>query len=807
MLDSIDINPGSRPFEGVSSATSWFDTINKGRRTSSSNNNNNNNTTTSGGVGVTAANRIKSSTSYAHANAAASPMRQSTSSYSNMYANAMELTPSTIRHNEDSTGSPRGILSTTQSPLQEVPETSNDKSITTTATTTTTQSHTSTSQTASPLLHGKSKNDNSTTSSQSRLRSRHDDLYEDAMRAQLAKRQWAAVEQMRQSMLETARVERDCPFKPRLSAYAAKIRRPAELSPQNRIYDELIRKEEWHAKKRRENVIQELQGCTFRPLTVRAATLKSSALVHDSHIFSELYDHHKEQKQFREELQPYVVEQLERHMLFKNPSNKTVSEDKINTVVERLFSRGVVVQNENAKQKQKRLLSPSFKPTVNAESERIAARQREYGQVPEDVVERLFNPSPLLQQNKYHKREEEEERKDVNLKLLQSEYDRTLRLLLQRERRKTFVSAKFDILSDAINAERRGRDGPERVKNEYLVEEITRVAILLLSPGEVEELSDILAQSNHTVKLNKENFMLLCEEAIEGLADPSTSLLGRLPPPRLTTTTTTTTGTDTAFNTDMNTQKPQYRSTLREIPSPEELERLKAKRAERRRKEAEEELQRRRAIEEEEQQQCTFRPSPRRKIPHECRADFNVEVKTTKAAALRRAYIQKTLEAEDEVSASDLPPVSRKELFRTVVLNPHVQPRRSQSVGGHSPSTQAHMHMHTKAALALPVESSPPVKTSEPKRNKYEAMNRSCSSSHAMRSHSKRRENTVAVGAAGGISDHSSEEAAVVSPSTAQPRLYRDVVSEHAAFGREGALTEFGRELILKQLREYRQRR
>ncbi|KAH9593073.1 hypothetical protein LSM04_008995 [Trypanosoma melophagium] len=793
MLDSIDISPGSRPYEGVPSATSWFDAVSKDRRSS--------------GGGAIA--KTTSATNRTHKNItsnrntkvnAASPTAHgpAQSSYSNMYFNTTELTPSTIRYNEDSTGSPRGILSTTQSPLQQEREDSSG-----TGTSRTDESNTSTPKTTSPLIYSKSKKGNSTTSGQSLPRSRHNDLYEDAMRAQLAKRQWAAVEQMRQSMLETARVERDCPFKPRLSAYAAKIQRPAELAPQNRIYDELIRKEEWHAKKRREHVIQELQGCTFRPLTVRAATLKSSALVHDSHIYSELYDHHKEQKQFREELQPYVVEQLEKHMLFKNPSNKPIPEDKVNAVVERLFSRAAVVESENGKQKRKNVSSPSFKPTLNAESERIAARQREYGQVSEDVVKRLLTPSPLQQQGR-HRKYGEEDCMDTKLQLLQAEYEKGLRILLKREYRKTFLSAKFDILSDAINIERSGLEGPERVKNEYSVEDIKRAAHALLSPGEVKELSDILARTN-TGKLNKENFILLCEEAIEELPDPSKSLLGRLPPPHASTGTRT--GTDAAFSTDMTMQGTGLRPFAREIPSPEELERMKVKRLERRRKEAEEELQRRRAMEEEEAQECTFRPLPRRKIPHECRADFNVEVKTTKAAALRRAYIQKTMAAEEEDAVSDLPPVSIKELFKTVVVNkPHVQQRRSQSVGVHSTSVQP--HLRTKATIASPQqESSPPVKASAPKRNKYEAVNSSGSSSHPLRTHSKQRDKTMAIGAAGGISDYSSEGAAVISPRKAQPRVYRDVVSEHAAFGREGALTEFGRELILKQLREYRQRR
>lgn len=41
----------------------------------------------------------------------------------------------------------------------------------------------------------------------------------------------------------------------------------------------------------------------------------------------------------------------------------------------------------------------------------------------------------------------------------------------------------------------------------------------------------------------------------------------------------------------------------------------------------------------------------------------------------------------------------------------------------------------------------------------------------------------------------------------AQTRLYRDVISEHAAFGDDKALAHLGRELLLKQLRDYHRRR
>ncbi|ESL10970.1 hypothetical protein TRSC58_01289 [Trypanosoma rangeli SC58] len=617
---------------------------------------------------------------------------------------------------------------------------------------------------------------------------------------------------MRQMMLEKVKVERECPFKPKLSPYAAKIQRPTDLAPQNRVYDELMRKEEWRAKKRQEHIRRELEGCTFRPLTLRAAKLKSSAHTHDSHVFSELYGHDEERNHFVREVQPYVVEQLERHMLFKNPSNKPLPEDKINAVVERLFSCSVVVHTEEGTRRRSQSPSPPFKPTVSVNSARIVAKQREGGNVEENVVERLLHPTAYLKPSEQLRRQTESKQEEAELELVRLEYVRRLQGLLQRERRQSIIAAKFELLSGAINKERQSREGSQRCVTEHSAQELVRAGAVMLSSAEAQELCSILTASG-AGRLNKDSFIALCTAAVEGLPNPGASPLGRVPPPRAPRM-----GgglTDADRGVQEGAQRPTFR---REIPSPEELEKMRARREERTQQMVEEEYQKRQAMMEEEERQCTFRPPPPRRIPKECHVNHNVDVKTTKAAALRRAYIEKRLEGEEHAggTAAALPPASTKDLFGAGAGGAHTGAQFLQSVAPRS--LLASSNPRTKPFFASPIAEVSPATKVPSKRCRGGKAHRSYTAHgegfSTRKDHSSRSVPAVA-------SDRSSDDAAAAYPrprkmrtresvavaEAPSPRVYRDVVSEHAAFGRDGALSEFGRELILRQLREYRDRR
>ncbi|RNF17567.1 uncharacterized protein Tco025E_04758 [Trypanosoma conorhini] len=760
MLDSIDISSRARP--AAATATSWFDAISTNFR------------------------------------AAAAKERgyDPFSFVSSRPPEATELTPSTIRYNEDSAASPRNEFSAGQSPVAPAHEELRDEPTDVAS--------------SEPASHGeKTPVIQASTAAATSQRTRHVDLYDDAMRTQLAKRQWEAVEQMRQMMLEKAKVERDCPFRPQLSSYASRIQRPAELAPQNRVYDELLRKEEWRTRKRQEHIKQELEGCTFRPLTLRAAKLKSSAHTHDSHIFSELYAHEEERNHFMREVQPYVVEQLERHMLFKNPAAKPLPEDKINAVVERLFSRSVVVRPEEGTRRRPQSTSPTFKPTVGAHSAHIVAKKRELGNVAENVVERLLNPSGPLRRQAATKQEAGE------LEQVRSEYVRGLQGLLQREHRRSVIAAKFDLLSDAINKERQSREGPRRSAAEHSAEELVRAAAVVLSAVEAQELCGILAAAG-AGRLNRDGFLALCAAAVEAHPNPGASPLARLLPPRALTMLQ---GRFTAADNESQEGDARRTALLRELHSPEELERIRARCEERRRQMAEEEYQKRQAVIEEERRQCTFRPPPPRRIPKECHVNHNVAVKPTKADALRRAHIQKTLEGEEHAggAAAALPLASTKELFGAGAAA-GAQAKRHSPQSAADRSLLEPSNVRTRPALAAPAEAASPAAKAPLKRRRGEKTLRSYTTHREGASARKGRSSRSAPAAS---SDRSSEDAAAAHPRPRKMRtresvaaaaapsslVYRDVVSEHAAFGRDGALSEFGRELILRQLREYRDRR
>ncbi|KAG8348164.1 hypothetical protein TRVL_01013 [Trypanosoma vivax] len=649
-----------------------------------------------------------------------------------------------------------------------------------------------------------------------RQRVHHDVMYEEAMRMRLAKLQWAAAERMRQSLLEKARQERDCTFKPQLSAYASKIRRPAHLAPQHRIHDELISKKEWRARKQRERIEQELQGCTFRPLTVRAAKLKSSALVNDSHIFSQLYDHHEEKQRFFEEVQPQVVKQMEQQVLFKSPADAVLPKERVNAVVNRLFSRGAVLANgeegdNDRKASPRRCTQPStqmpFRPTMNPESERIVSQQLAAGVMHEDVLERLTRHSPEQQSPALRQyRQEFQEQLAVEMQELRSKYMQGLRASLSKERRRTFISAKFDALTSHARVMLQGN---KRGDGKVSVKDLMEAAMFVLSPEEADELGTLLVNSGMD-RLGKNDFVTLCERFVECLPEPNSSALCRLPPPRMEVA--------ASRGGELPSNQVKQCTSLREKFTPEEREMLRAKRLERQRQRLEEFVQQRHAVQEEEKRQCTFKPSPARKIPNSCRGKCHVEVRTTKTETLRQAHVQKKLEKEEEVAVLDLPFPLVKDVFGPS-LAARIIRQRSASTGpcglSHT-SKKSNGPRTVSASVAAAEQRSLSSKRQLVKRNRHEVS--SCHTSICDATLSSRRTQSKERGAANptALSDSSLEGAGSTTATgrvrshsaSSGPELHarRDAVLDRVISGDSTPLTELGRQLILKQLREYKVR-
>ncbi|CBH17013.1 hypothetical protein, conserved [Trypanosoma brucei gambiense DAL972] len=645
-----------------------------------------------------------------------------------------------------------------------------------------------------------------------RSRRRCDDMYEEAVRGKLAKRQWAAAEQIRQSILERARIERDCTFQPQLSPYAKKLHRPSHLAPENRIYEELMRKSEWRAQKQKEHIEDELKGCTFRPLTVQAAKLKSSAHVHDSHIFSELYNHHEEQQYFRDELRPRVVQHLEQQILYKNPSNKIVSENKMSEVVERLISRGAIVQADRQRAKSAAISSETFKPAISTKSERIVSRQQDAGLLSEDVLERLMNPPKTMSQDRCQRREREEKLFDEDFKEICSEYLKGVRVSLRKELEKNFISAKFDALADYIHREEPDYKGCDSRVDKYPIKQLLKAAVSILSAEEGDELVHILTHSRSPA-LNRKGFVTLCLKALAVVEDPRSSALASLPPPPSNSGNGNRTGS--VDNTDKNRR--DHLNRLRHNLSPEEVAAIKASALERQQRRTEEELQRQRAKEEEEMRECTFRPQTTRKIPRECRSGRYTNVRITKGEMLRRAHIRKSRTESVETPSLDLPIPLVRDIFKKLKI-PTAFPspqRRAHSAGAHPGVCGKHRQIRTTAVLKSPKQRVKSTSRRSRAEGDQQGVATRAASAVDKKSHFPAKSKGKEEAACAAVpSEQSSEDAAGTytgrsfdgSPWPNAGALFRGAASEHGVFGGEGALTDLGRQLILQQLREYRSR-
>nr|CCC94734.1 conserved hypothetical protein [Trypanosoma congolense IL3000] len=643
---------------------------------------------------------------------------------------------------------------------------------------------------------------------------RCDDMYEEAIRGKLAKSQWAAAEQLRKTMLEKARFERDCTFRPQLSFYAARLKRPTNLSPENRIYEELMRRNEWRAQKQKEHIENELKDCTFRPITMNAAQLKSSAHAHDSHIFSELYNHNDELKYFYEEIQPQVVDQLTRQLHWKNMDYKVIPRGGINAVVDRLFAQGAIVQKGQRRSRSAGEELFPFKPLMNPESERIVSKQLEAGLISDDVMERLVNEPPAKLRDRCKRREYEEKLFAREFTRLRTELKKEMRASLDVERRKAFISAKFDAIVSLINREdpRYLKFDSRRVK--YPITLLLKAAVDALTPDEGEELVHILSHSRSS-KLNKKGFVSLCERAVQLFENPNSSALVSVPPPP---------PPNVADRHDPKSDEIRRKmELLRWNLSPEQAATIRAQGLERQRRRLEEEAVRRRANEEEEMKECTFRPQPARKIPNECRSGRYTDVRVTRAEMLRRAHIQKTQRADTPVV--DLPVPLAKELFGKCnekegkVSPPTEKQQRSPSSLRHLTPNGKFRQIRTTLSMATPQKESPRCTNRAPTGPKRKGVTGNLGTNLASSFGKKKR--TAANGNgnwetsdAAAMSDDSSQEAAAIPTdrtwdvkSEASLPLTCDLALQQVTLRGDGALTDLGRELILKQLREYRRSR
>lgn len=137
-------------------------------------------------------------------------------------------------------------------------------------------------------------------------------LYFEGRSRLLARQQWAVGERIKDILRREDIAQ--CTFSPQISPYSKNMIRPRSLSPENRASTELIRQNTKLAAARQSAIAKELAGCTFRPLTLRAASLSplvtargaSGETVHDV-----LHGDAERRREWREEHQQHVKDELE----------------------------------------------------------------------------------------------------------------------------------------------------------------------------------------------------------------------------------------------------------------------------------------------------------------------------------------------------------------------------------------------------------------------------------------------------------------------------------------------------------------
>ncbi|KPI88012.1 hypothetical protein ABL78_2888 [Leptomonas seymouri] len=495
------------------------------------------------------------------------------------------------------------------------------------------------------------------------------DIYEEAMRAKVAKQQWMALERARQEVLEEARRRRDCPFAPQVSPYAARLQRPASLRPESRVQSEMISRKQWVAKKQQQQVERELRECTFRPLTVRTARLGPAALAPaGSAVFHNLYAEAEDRRVFEEEIKPHVIREMEGRV---QPS--PMRPEQLAEVVERLCARGVTRTTDSAPREGEGTdaalcaapptgsaapdAADKHQPLLSTVSQRIVAAQVAAGERDPNIVRHLYRQAER-DAIKDQLRLELNAEKEHIARVEQAEILAQNHRRLKQEHYRSVLAAKYRALSKYVCET---QHTSYRATAPQSVVLLARASFDLLTADETEELLSAVEHCGQH-KLREAEFVAVVFRHFAELqvAPANAALLSRPPPasavvgngaanakrassvPRIGGSGNSTDGSP------LNIPK-----VKREKPDPELIAQIRESRAHAFEEWKAEHLHRR-AIADgvATDEGCTFQPAPRRLIPYECRPDVIVPVKTTKSEALRRAYIASH---QQEANVPDVP--------------------------------------------------------------------------------------------------------------------------------------------------------
>ncbi|KAG5475289.1 hypothetical protein LSCM1_03402 [Leishmania martiniquensis] len=501
------------------------------------------------------------------------------------------------------------------------------------------------------------------------------DMYEEAMRAKVAKQHWAALEKARQEVLEEARRRRDCPFAPQVSPYAARIQRPASLRPENRFGAEVIRRKQWVAKRRQEEVERELQSCTFRPLTLRTARLDPSAMESSrtvTNVFRDLYAEAGRRRAFERDVKPQLLHQLEE---CRHPSSAPMGPDQVAEIVERLCTRGVVhgaagsappkgnaelfpYESDVRSVHRASSRSDAHHPTLSLETQRIVAAQIVSGERDGDIVKQLYRHAAQDAARGHLKRELDREQERL-ARVEQAVALAQERKHLQQEYHRAVLVAKFRSLAQHVACARRCS---YRTTASQSVVQLARAALDVLSADEAEEVLGAVEHCGRSRLTEGEFAVVVFRYLAEKQATPEQSaLLRKAPPPPPSTRRAASAATpnradkDRGIGGSVGSSPAGLPRVKREKPEPGVVEQVRARRARELAEWREENLRQRPVCDGVlvEGGEYTFHPAPRRLIPYECRPDVVVPIKSTRSTVLRHDCVSARIRGEDPSPAVD----------------------------------------------------------------------------------------------------------------------------------------------------------
>lgn len=644
------------------------------------------------------------------------------------------------------------------------------------------------------------------------------ELYEHAMRTMVAKQQWASLERARQELLESAKIQRDCPFKPTVSPYAESIHRPALLRPENRINAEMVRRKQWLTLKRQEEIERELAGCTFRPLTLRTAKLQSFTNTSDADdIFTALFRDAEERQRFSEVVQPQVVEQMERNVKYRGVGASLLPTERAQEVVERLCAAATVTQKSAPHP------NHTHKPVLSRETEKIIERKRLLGERDQDVVESLYtvHREALVERQLEAVQTLVKERAAYQAEVRQREEAHSR---LKYVRTRTTVSTKFQMLAEHVT----GAAGRTTARPTVALPVVALccAALDVLTPTETEELLDLF-QRCEADSVTERDFVALVLRYVKSREQAGLPCaLATVPPPAGRHIPGNRANSVTPASSDhKHSSPPNLPRVRREKPDPEVVQQVRERREART-------AQYRLDAESRENPETAVYPLARRLIPYECRPDVQIEVRSNRADQLRRNAVSQARGAEVR-HLEKSPKDTARSLFssgkrtttsqRATSASTLVGRRLAKGSGSRLQETSNRSRCISEPAVVESTVASWLAKAQSRSADLYDTpvtaqdalIEEGCSESPRRQPQTMRTLTTVstsmendAARRSGCAPERVPDRAHTNTSREKLPgRLYRDGILEHAAYGGEGALSALGCELLLKQLQEYHKRR